>query len=80
MMDQASCPVSAFYEVAADKFRDASFLAKPPVKFCLIEGHESIDPMRQHGKSTCVNSRGRLRLDGNLTLVVVVAKWRTCTD
>ena len=44
MMDQASCPVSAFYEVAADKFRDASFVATMPEKFCLIEGHESIDP------------------------------------
>lgn len=43
MMDQASCPVSAFYKVAADKFRDASFVAKMPEKFSLIEGHECID-------------------------------------
>ena len=44
MMDQASCPVSAIYEVAADKFRDVSFVAMMPEKFSLIEGHESIDP------------------------------------
>ena len=44
MMDQASCPASAFYEVAAEKFRDASFVAKMPEKVFLIEGHESIDP------------------------------------
>jgi hypothetical protein len=46
--------VSAFYEVAAHKFRDASFVAKVPEKFCLIEGHESIDP----------NDVDRIALDG----------------
>jgi hypothetical protein len=44
MLDQASCPVSAFYEVAADKFRDTSFIAQVPDKFSLIDGHETIDP------------------------------------
>ena len=38
------CPVAAFYEVAADKFRDASFTAQVPDKFSLIDGHETIDP------------------------------------
>jgi hypothetical protein len=44
MLDQATCPVAAFYEVAAEKFRDPSFVAPLPNKFELIEGHESIDP------------------------------------
>ena len=44
MLDQAMCPVSAFYEVAADKFRDTSFRAQVPDKFSLIDGHETIDP------------------------------------
>ena len=44
MLDQAMCPVSAFYEVAADKFRDTSFLAQVPDKFSLIYSHETIDP------------------------------------
>ena len=44
MLDQAMCPVSAFYEVAADKFRDTSFLAQVPDKFSLIDSHETIDP------------------------------------
>jgi hypothetical protein len=44
MLDQASCPVLAFYEVAAQKFRDLSFRAAIPDKFTLIDGHDSIDP------------------------------------
>ena len=44
MLDQACCPVSAFYEVAAEKFRDPLHVAKFPEKFTLIDGHESIDP------------------------------------
>ena len=44
MLDQAMCPVSAFYEVAADKFRDTLFIAQVPDKFSLIDGHETIDP------------------------------------
>jgi hypothetical protein len=44
MLDQAMCPVAAFYEVAADQFRDASFTAQVPDKFSLIDGHETIDP------------------------------------
>ena len=44
MLDQAMCPVSAFYEVAADKFRDTSFLAQIPNKFSLIDSYETIDP------------------------------------
>jgi hypothetical protein len=54
MLDQASCPVSAFYEVAADKFRDASFRVKFPDKFSLIDGHENIDP----------NDEDRILLEG----------------
>ena len=47
MMDRASCPVSAFYTVSADKFREASFVSsKVPENFCTktIDVHESIDP------------------------------------
>ena len=44
MLDQALCPVSAFYEVAADKFSDTSFRAQVPDKFSLIDGHKTIDP------------------------------------
>jgi hypothetical protein len=42
MLDQALCPVSAFYKVTADKFRDTSFRAQVPGKFSLIDGHETI--------------------------------------
>ena len=44
MLDQAVCPVSAFYEVAADKFRDTLLRVQIPDKFSLIDGHENIDP------------------------------------
>ena len=42
MMDQASCPVSAFYEVAAEKYRDPLFVARTPDKFESIDGLEHI--------------------------------------
>jgi hypothetical protein len=54
MMDQASCPVSAFYEVAAEKYRDPLFVARTPDKFELIDGHEHIDP----------NDEDRIMLEG----------------
>jgi hypothetical protein len=44
MLDQATCPITAFYEVAAAKFRDPSFVAKLPALFTSIEGHQAIDP------------------------------------
>ena len=56
MLDQASCPVSAFCEVAADKFRDASFRFKFPDKFSLIDGHDNIDP----------NDEDRITLQGRV--------------
>jgi hypothetical protein len=45
MMDQASYPVPAFYEAAADKFRDTSFVAKVPAKFCHLKGTSVLIPM-----------------------------------
>ena len=54
MLDQAVCPVSAFYEVAAEKFRDVSFRAPFPEKFSLIDGYETIDP----------NDEERIQLEG----------------
>ncbi|KAI2503649.1 hypothetical protein MHU86_10845 [Fragilaria crotonensis] len=54
MLDQASCPVSAFYKVAADKFKDTSFIAQVPDKLSLIDGHETIDP----------NDKDRIMLTG----------------
>ena len=47
MLDQASCPVSAFCEVAADKFRDLSFRVKFPDKFTLIDGRATRPTSRQ---------------------------------
>jgi hypothetical protein len=54
MLDQAVCPVAAFYEVAAEKFRDVSFRAPIPDKFNLIDGYENIDP----------NDKERIVLEG----------------
>ena len=54
MQDQSACPVKAFYEVAAEDFRSIAYRAKLPLKFNLIEGHESIDP----------NDSDRILLDG----------------
>ena len=54
MLDQAVCPVAAFYEVAAEKFKDLSFRAPIPEKFSLIDGHEHIDP----------NDEDRISLEG----------------
>jgi hypothetical protein len=44
MLDQATCPITAFYEVAAAKFRDPSFVVKIHVLFTSIDGHEAINP------------------------------------
>lgn len=77
--------------VAADKFRDSSFIAQVPDKFS-IDGHETIDPndedrimltghdgawLKASGNCTFVQSTGRLWHNGGPTQVVVVAKLRT---
>lgn len=54
MMDQASCPVSAFYEVNAEKYREPLIVAQTPDKFELIDGPEHIDS----------NDEDRIMLEG----------------
>jgi hypothetical protein len=48
MLDQALCPISAFYMVAACKFTDVSFRVKFPNEFYLIDSHAKIDPNDEH--------------------------------
>jgi hypothetical protein len=43
-IDQATCPIQAFFNKAAADFTNVSYVAKSPAKQNLIEGHESFDP------------------------------------